>query len=470
MWWVALIGLTGLAMLLDTASNRRQAITVGWAAGTGYFALTLHWIVEPFLVDAARHAWMAPFALVALSAGLATFWGLAFGTARWLGGPRWSPLALVGTLTLAEILRSTILTGFPWGLLAYIWTDTAPMQIVSVLGPHGLTFLTLMITSGVFALSSLPTRSAVMASIGTLAIFFGLTLYTIPQEITDGAEPGPIVRVVQPNAPQHLKWQPEMMSVFFNRALELTSAPGNPDLIVWPETSVPALLGSADNRLAEMNAAASHTPIVAGIQRRGEYGYHNSMILIDGAGTVSQIYDKYHLVPFGEYIPFGALAARIGITAFAAQNGFGYAPGAGPKLLQLPGALGAALPLICYEAIFPQDVAAAPTRPGWLLQITNDAWFGEFAGPQQHLAQAQFRAVEQGLPLIRAANTGISAVIDGQGQIVASLSLGEAGYVDAMLPPALAATPYNRMGDVPIWCILLLCLASIVAMRHLNRD
>lgn len=470
LWGISLLALAGLAMCLDSTHNIKQAALIGWAAGIGYFGLTLHWIVEPFMVDAARHGWMAPFALIAISGGLALFWALGFGLARWLGGARWSALALIVTLTFTELLRSYVFTGFPWGLIAYVWADASPMQIAGLVGPHGLGALTLLLTSGVYGITALPRPRAILAAGVIVALFAGLTMITRPGEITMGAEPGPVVRVVQPNAPQHQKWDPDWMPVFFGRALEATAAPGSPDLIIWPETSIPALLRNAEFRLAEMANAAQGTPIIAGIQRWGGTGYHNSLVLIGADGSVDQTYDKQNLVPFGEYIPFGDMAARLGIAAFAAQEGFGYAPGPGPQLLTLPGALGRALPLICYEAIFPQDVGAAPARPDWLLQITNDAWFGEFAGPQQHLAQAQFRAVEQGLPLIRAANTGISAVIDPQGRIQASLPMGQTGHIDTMLPPALPPTLYSRTNDAPIWVLLILCMGGMAALRTRFSD
>ncbi len=469
LWWCSLIGLVALALLLDGARRIRRAAAIGWAAGGGYFGLTMFWIVEPFMVDAARHAWMAPFALVGISGGLALFWALGFGLARWLGGARWPALALVATLTLAEMLRSCIFTGFPWGLLAYIWTGAAPMQIASAIGPHGLTFLTLLITSGVYAATALSRAWAVASAGAALTLFVAAMFLTSLHATARPSASPPILRIIQPNAPQHQKWVPEMMPVFFNRALDFSAAEGGPDLIIWPETSIPALLGQAGDRLADMDAAANGIPVVAGIQRRGGEGYHNSLIVLEG-GEVGQVYDKYHLVPFGEYIPLGRVAARFGISAFAAQAGFGYAPGAGPQVLDLGPTLGTVLPLICYEAIFPRDVAAAPQRPDWLLQITNDAWFGNFSGPQQHLAQARFRAVEQGLPLVRAANTGISAVIDAHGQVVGSLPLGRAGYLDAALPPALPPTLYSRVGDNPVLVLLIIFMAAFLPFRRSIGD
>ena len=475
LWWVSLIGLAALSMVLGAAPTNRQAAATGWAAGTGYFGLTLLWIVEPFLVDPARHGWMAPFALIGTSAGLGLFWAAGFGFARWLGGRRGAAMALVVTLSLAEMLRSYLLTGFPWALPAYVWTGAAPMHIAALIGPHGLTFLTLLATCGCYgAIAALSRpRGAAMVVAAVWAVFIGLAWGMRPGDPpSPAAPPGPTLRIVQPNAAQHLKWEPTMMPVFFERAVALTAAGGAPDLIIWPETSVPALLGRAEHLIAAMSGAAKGRPLVAGIQRRGESGYHNSLIVIGPGGRTEQIYDKHRLVPFGEYVPLSNQAARFGVSAFAAQSGFGYAPGPGPAMLDFGPELGMALPLICYEAIFPQGVRATPERPRWLLQITNDAWFGRFSGPYQHLAQTRFRAVEQGLPLVRAANTGISAVIDGHGRVRAALPLNEAGHLDAPLPPALPATFYSRTGDAPVWVVLILCAGGMMLVRRqvLIRD
>ncbi|MEN8741649.1 MAG: apolipoprotein N-acyltransferase, partial [Phaeobacter gallaeciensis] len=208
-------------------------------------------------------------------------------------------------------------------------------------------------------------------------------------------------------------------------------------------------------------------PLLLGIQREEGGAYFNSAALISADGSAGQIYDKAHLVPFGEYVPFGDLMARFGFHGLASQAGAGYAAGPGARLMDLP--IGKALPLICYEAVFPQDVNAAPDRPDMLVQITNDAWFGTRSGPYQHLVQARMRAAEQGLPMLRAANTGISGVIDPYGRLGPSLPLGEAGYVDVILPAALPATPYSGTGDWPV-LILLLGLAGAALRRGGNMQ
>jgi len=220
------------------------------------------------------------------------------------------------------------------------------------------------------------------------------------------------------------------------------------------------LLDDAGATFDVIAQAAAGTPVVLGIQREEERRYFNSLVRLDGRGAVSDLYDKHHLVPFGEYMPAASFFARFDILGLAARADAGYSAGPGPALVDL-GQLGQALPLICYEAVFPQDVNGAPSRPDLLLQITNDAWFGTYAGPQQHLAQARLRAIEQGVPMIRVANTGISAVIDPAGRIIDALPLGRAGFLDVPVPVAGAPTLYARSGD---WLALLAAFVAFGAL------
>jgi apolipoprotein N-acyltransferase len=268
---------------------------------------------------------------------------------------------------------------------------------------------------------------------------------------------------VQPNAAQHLKWRADMVKHFYARQLDLTRAPPRdgtpaPDLVVWPETAVPWLLDDADAVLAEISRAAGGVPLALGILRAEDGQLRNSLVVVQPGGAVGAQYDKHHLVPFGEYMPFTTLARDLGLRGLAELRGPGFGSGPGPSVLDF-GTIGRGMPLICYEAVFAHDVNAMPMRADFLLQITNDAWFGTWAGPQQHLAQARMRAIEQGLPLLRAANTGISAMIDPYGRIVAALDLGVAGFVDAPLPAPLPPSVYARIGDWPALAVLLSGLA-----------
>ncbi len=435
-------------------ATRRAAGWIGWAFGTGYFLVTLHWIIEPFQVDAARHGWMAPFALLFLSGGLAIFWGVAFWGARAVST---RAIALVFTWTLTEVLRAYIFTGFPWASPAQVLVEGPAARLLAWVGPHGATLALMMLAW----MLSLPAPGAARTSgrAGQALILLAAALaFHLPPAWPPASDTGKTVRLIQPNAVQHLKWQPAYTEVFYERQLTLSATPAqtSPDLIVWPETAIPWRLETADPVLRQIAGTAGGAPVVLGALRGAADGTRNSLAVLDGQGAVRQIYDKHHLVPFGEYIPFSALAGRLGLMGLA-TNGVGFSAGPGPELIDL-GLLGRALPLICYEAVFAHIVGRAPERPDFLLQITNDAWFGDYAGPQQHLAQARMRAIEQGLPLLRAANTGISAAIDPYGRIIDALPLGVHGYLDVPLPQANNPTLYARIGDLPVIVILILGL------------
>lgn len=447
LWPVALIGWMILPFLIAASETPMRAAWAGWAFAAGFFANGLTWIVEPFLVDVARHGWMAPFALVFMAGGLALFWAAGFFAAYRLGRTRvHRAVLLVPCLALAEFGRAYLLTGFPWAAPAQALIESPALPLLAWLGPHGLGLLALAASIGVgtFALN----RRAV--ALLPAVVFCGLTIaaqVTRPEvTMTDH-----VVRLIQPNAVQKQKWDPEWIPVYFERQLDYTAEGPRPDLIVWPESAIAPVYEQAGPWLRDVAAAAKGTPVALGI-RRYDGRLYNALIRLDADGAVNDLYDKHHLVPFGEYIPLGNLAKHFGIRGLAAEDGDGYSSGPGPALMDF-GPLGKALPLICYEAVFPQDVNGAPGRADFLLQVTNDAWFGQRVGPYQHLAQARMRAVEQGLPMLRAANTGISAVIDPDGRVLDSLALGMAGYIDAVLPAPLPATIYARTGDLP-WLIV----------------
>lgn len=455
--------------LYDPLAGKGRAALLGWAFGTGYFLHALQWIVSPFLVDVARHGWMAPFALVLMGLGMGLFWMLAFWGARLLTpGSRWP---LVFTLAAAEMLRAHLFTGFPWAMPAQSLVASLPGQALAWIGPYGLNLAILLVSLlGALVLTAQGRAARLLAGL-LAAAGLGLTFLPVPggpSPLTEG-----VVRLVQPNAAQRDKWDPEKARAFYARQIEFSAAPPQgaqaPDLVLWSETAIPWLLHHAGPILPEIAEAGAPAPVALGVQRFGaeEGVYFNSLVVLDAAGAVAQLYDKHHLVPFGEYMPFGGLMRRIGLEALAAQVGSGFAAGPGPALLDF-GALGRALPLICYEAVFARDARTELGRPDFIIQVTNDAWFGRGAGPRQHLAQARMRAIEQGLPLARAANTGISAMIDPQGRIIASLPLNSAGFLDAPLPAPLAPTPYARTGDFPLGLLLLfgLCTCAVAGRRE----
>ena len=467
-WWATLAVLALVPWLMTSATTPWQAFGLGWALGLGYFAHGLLWIVEPFFVDPERHAWMAPFALSFLSGGLALFWGAAFGAAqRWgrtSAGRIW---LLVCTLSLAEFARAYVFTGFPWAGLAQIWMDATPALLLAWIGPHGVALATVMasFSAGLLLIGS-RSGGALLHAVPAAAFGVAVLWATASAPLVTGT--GQTVRLIQPNAPQHQKWDPAHMPTFYERQIDYTAALPRPDLIVWPETAVPVWLETGAPALDRIAAAADGAALALGIRRSEGSRIFNSMVYLDGQGQIAGVYDKHHLVPFGEYVPFGDLMARFGIYGFAANAGQGFSSGPGAEVVSM-GPLGNALPLICYEAVFPQDINGARSRPEFLLQVTNDAWFGARSGPYQHLAQARMRAIEQGVPMARAANTGVSAMIDPLGRVTASLALGQAGYVDAELPAPLPPTLYSRTGDVLAFFGLLLLSLAVTASQRPGR-
>jgi apolipoprotein N-acyltransferase len=451
-----------LLRLGATARNVRTAALTGWLAGIGYFAVALFWLAEPFLVDIERHGWMAPFAPLLMSAGLSLFWALAFGLVRSLTRPgRGRVYALAAAWTIAEFARSTLFTGFPWALFSMGMVDTAAGQMLALVGPFGLVLLVLVLAAVTACHGLRGLASAVVALVAAT----GYGLWRVPEDITPRADDF-TVRLVQPDADQRQKWDTAWLETFYRRLLDF-SADSAADLIVWPETAVPYILSRDGDILAEIAASAAPVPVALGIRDlRGEPGEEditNSLALLDVSGKVLGRYDKTHLVPFGEYVPFSAQLAGIGLGPLTAENLAGFSPGLEAGPIDAPN-IPAFLPLICYEAIFPAEIRARRNGAEWLLQVTNDAWFGSFSGPQQHLDQARMRAIETGLPLARAANTGISAMIDPFGRVTASIPLNRPGFVDAHVPAALPPTVYARVGDWPVFFGILLIF--ILARRR----
>jgi apolipoprotein N-acyltransferase len=478
-WWLTLPALAGVAVLVARAPGWRGGFARAWAAGTGGFIVAMSWIVEPFLVDVARHGWMAPFALILMTGGLALFWGAAGGFAVWAAR---APVARIWVWALAmlaaEAARGVLFTGFPWALTGHVWIGTPVDQIAALGGPLALSALTLGLAAALatgWARQGRGLRFVLAPGLGVLVL--GLAWGWGSARLAQPAPvpPGIPLRLVQANVPQALKWDPAHVDEFYLRHLELTARPAEtaPAVVIWPESAAPFLLNTPGRALEAAAQAAGGVPVILGIDRRarnvaGARLYHNSLVVLDAAGAVTALYDKHHLVPFGEYIPLlGPLAEARGWSGLAARALSGYTPGPGPALLDL-GPLGHALPLICYEAVFPRDLRTSE-RADWIVQITNDAWFGTRTGPYQHLAQARLRAIEQGLPLVRAANTGISVVIDARGRVQAALGLGETGIVDADLPGARALTPYARVGDAPWYAGLALAVLAIGLRRRSHK-
>lgn len=454
LWPLTLVALAGGLWLC----SRPGAGWSGLALGMGYGAVALSWITEPFMVEAETYGWMAPFALVLMALGMGLFWALGLWLGRrFLGGTAYG--MAVG-LTATEILRGHVFTGFPWALPGHVWISTPVAQLGAWIGPTGLTLLTLLAAAG---LARRALRPGLVVA-GGLAAAYGFGLWTLSQPLPP--DRAAVVRLVQPNAEQALKWDPAMAQQHLDVLLRHSAAAPAVDLVIWPETSLPYVLDRHDDLAPLIAAAGNGATLAIGAQREAGPRFWNTLSLIQPDGSLGPRYDKHHLVPFGEYVPLGDLTYDLfAIGLFASQTGQGYSAGPGAQVLELGEALGRVLPLICYEAVFPQDVNAAPTRADWILQITNDAWFGTRSGPFQHADQARMRAMEQGLPLVRVANTGVTAVYDARGTLRAALPFGTEGHLDSPLPAPLPEPVYARFGDIPV-LVLLAGLALFLNRRQ----
>lgn len=457
-WYLAFPGLIWAIWRMARPATVGGGWWAGWFVGAGYFGAYLNWIVHPFFVDPWVHGWMAPFAFVLMAFGLGLFWAAA-ALARRFPKPL---VALVALLAGAELLRGHIFTGFPWAQVGHLWLGSPLELAAAYVGATGLTVLTL-------TAAALPVLSRVWGSLGAASLLAtGLVVAQLHSEGPEGQARAITLRLVQPAAEQSLKWDPDQARILFDRQLDLTRAGTPADLTIWPETAIPYLFEYSPEVPGIITAASGGHPVAVGVQRvEGQQGW-NALRVVQGAGAVVANYDKHHLVPFGEYMPAGDLLWNwFGIGAFAAQVGNGYSAGPGPVVLDLGPRLGRVLPLICYEAVFPGIPSAVP-RPDWMLQITNDAWFGPHTGPFQHFQQSRLRAIEMGLPLVRVGNTGVTAVIDARGRVVAALPFGAPGALDvAALPGALPATLYARQGDLAAYVMLsVLFLLAFVRFRR----
>jgi apolipoprotein N-acyltransferase len=465
--WIAF---PGLIWLLDGAKRGKEAFFVGWWYGFGHFSVGVYWIAHALLVDPLRFGWMVPFAVFGLGGILAVFVGAATFAARRVspaGVPR--VLTLAVTWVLFEWVRSWIFTGFPWNLIGSVWMPVLPVvQFAAIAGTYGLGLLTVVVAAMPAVLAH-PVRGDRLAMAASLLILAAVALWG-GLRLSDGPTtfvPDVRLRLVQANIEQTLKWDPELRIAHFQRHLDLTASPGWDKVtdVIWSETAAPSFLERDETARRLM---ASVTPpgglLITGAVRGTGAGISpfriwNSLIALNGRGDIVGTYDKAHLVPFGEYMPLHGLIPLSKITAGSVD----FSAGLGAETIVLPG-LPPVGPLICYEVIFPGEVVDRAHRPAWLLNLTNDGWYGISAGPYQHFASARLRAVEEGLPLVRAANTGISGVVDPYGRIIAELPLGMQGVVDAGLPTALPASlPFAKFGILaPLLSLVLVLLSAAI--------
>jgi apolipoprotein N-acyltransferase len=485
----------GTAKLSFWSRPAMRAATAGWWFGFGYLFFGLFWVGEAFLVEADKFAWLLPFAITLLPAGLALFTAAAAACAR-LYWPQGAARVLVLAITwaIAEWLRGHVLSGFPWNLLGYALTSSLPfMQAASVVGAYGLTPIAFAIFASPLVLLTDPglrpsrTRIALAAAAGVLPL---VVLYAYGTwRLADGPPPpveGVRLRIVQPSIDQRDKWRAEKQGAIFKDHLDLSrqDPTGKRDdlagitHLIWPEAAMPFLPLEHPEALSAIgDLLPAGTQLITGalrIKRTGAAerpieGY-NSLMVFDDRGALQMLYDKIHLVPFGEYLPFQSVLESIGLQQLSRWRG-GFSAGPSPRPLLSIAGLPPSVALICYEAIFPGAALQRGERPGLLINVTNDGWFGNTTGPQQHFHQSRLRAVEEGLPLVRVANNGVSAVIDGNGRVVHMLALNERGVIDSDLPSALNATPYARFGDWTfVAALLVLILVTTISQGRKRAD
>ena len=485
---------TGLLWTVEESPGMARSFSGGWWFGFGYTAAGLSWIGSAFFIDAPQFGWMAPIAIGGMAAGMALFTGAATALSHLVFDKR--TMTAVGRVivfsamwTLMEWVRGWALTGFPWNLTGTVWVASDSMiQLAAVTGVYGLSLLTIAAAAmpavlAVQGSSSRPRRRwipvlAAFAVIGAVWTGGQVRLASASFE----AVPGVNLRLVQPNIPQALKWKRELRRSHVIKQLDMSRRPATtgsgstppkpPTHIIWAETSVPYILADTPG-LTQVLAGALPPGglMIVGAPRATPPGVTprriwNSLQAIDGKGQVKGTYDKHHLVPFGEYVPFRDILPIEKLTA-GRQD---FSPGPGVRTLSFDG-LPPVSPLICYEVIFSGNVADAENRPQWILNLTNDGWFGQSFGPYQHFAAARLRAVEEGLPLVRVANTGISGVIDGYGRTVKRLGLGLEGVVDSPLPVALVQrTPFSRFGGWITVLLLIFALAWGILLTPSGND
>jgi len=493
-WPVLFFTFPILVWLVDGAAGGRlgglpSAAIAGWWFGFGYFLAGLYWVGYAFLVDAKTFGWLLPFAVVALPAGMACYTGLGLALARmlWTRGPT-RLIALAVALTAAEWLRGHLFSGFPWNVYGYALTGPLVLaQSAALIGIWGLTFIAVAVfaSSAVLTDDRTDTRRPWLPLALGVAILAVLATYGVwrlgrtPTAFVDNVR----LRIMQPNLQQDDKFNYSAKQRVMSHYLELSDRSTGPQStgvrdvthLIWPESAFPFLLTREPDALAQIAALIPEgTVLITGAVRAPELApgqkierAYNSIYVIDHDGSILSVYDKIHLVPFGEYLPFQDFLEKLGLMQLTKLPG-GFIAGERRRPMPVPRAP-RMLPFLCYEIIFPGETVLDNERPGWLLNLTNDGWFGISSGPYQHLQQARVRTIEQGLPLVRAANTGISAVIDPLGRIVKSLPLGAEGIMDASLPRRIDATLYARTGDTGVALVIGAALIIVIRRRAKRR-
>ncbi len=493
-WPVLFLTFPVMVWLIDGAGAGRMrgvpaAAMAGWWFGLGYFVPGLYWIGYAFLVDASTFAWLLPFAILGLPAYLALFSALGFALARLIWTRDASRvLALAASLTIGEWLRGHVLTGFPWNTFGYALTEPLALaQTASLIGLWGMTFLGVAIFASPAVLIDGSSRGRkpwiapviALLLLVAMGIFGGVRLMRQPTTMVANVK----LRIMQPNLQQDVRFNYSAKAEVMQKYLTLSDRASGPQstgvrdvsILIWPESAFPFFLTREADAMAQIaDLLPKGTVLITGAVRAPDLPpgvritrAYNSIYAIDHDGSVLSVYDKLHLVPFGEYLPYQNWMEKLGFVQLTKVQG-GFIPGTRRRTMEIPNAP-RMLPLICYEAIFPGDIVERDDRPGWIVNLTNDGWFGISTGPYQHLQQTRLRAIEEGLPVVRAANTGISAVIDPLGRIVAQLGLGLEGVLDSNLPSAIPPTIYARAGDIPATIMVFAALIFVTRRRVTKR-
>ena len=485
-----MLGYPLLMLLAERSGSVRGAVWMGWLAGFAYFLIGCWWVAEAFLVNPAQ-AWMAPFAASLLPMGLGLFWAAATGMYRLFAPPGvLRVLAFAALFGLSEWLRGHVLTGFPWNPAGAGWkAGSAASQFAAVAGIYGLGVVTVAAVSafGPLAVGGERRGRIVAAGLGAvtlsaLVVGGAVRLGQARLAFTDTT-----VRIVQADIDQDYKWSPDAYRSIVDRYINLTAQPAaeRPDIVVWPEGALPATAADVFGDGSPDAAALARVlqpgqSLIMGLSRgqadataEGGARYFNSLFVLTDEGgpglRIAAVYDKHRLVPFGEYLPLGALMSRLGVRSLVHVPA-DFSPGPWPAPITVPGA-GRVQPLICYEGLYPGFTPGGRGRPEWIVNISNDAWFGATSGPIQHLNLASYRAIETGLPIVRATPTGVSALIDPWGRVIggARLDSGESGVIDARVPRPTEITVYGRLGDGLFWLMLVLGLSAALPWRRVLR-
>ncbi len=460
---VLLFSVPAFLRLIGAAKNWKQVALIGWMFGFGLNLAGLYWITEPILTEVSTFWWLVPLADPLLAFAVA-FYSIIPALAAYFVRPGFGRLLVFsGAWVLSDLLRQFAFSGFPWNLWGTDWAvpgflGDVFIQLASVVGVHGLTLLTVLIAG-----MPLFGKRGFAAALVILAAWGGFGLVRLGTPVPDTNIK---IALVQPDFPVPGSFDRASLEARWQRLLAMSAAGlhAGAGAVIWPEAASPWLLDSDVDARAQLAAVTGTAPIIAGsIRVLSQTDYRNSLVVTAGPVPAFAVYDKWKLVPFGEYMP-----KWIPVRITPDQMGDGFTPGPGPRTLSVSG-LPPFGPLICYEAIFSGQIVDEAHRPAWLVNITDDAWFGDSAGPRQHFADARLRAVEEGLPLARDANSGISAVFDGFGRMQAALPLDAQGVLVARLPGAVPETIYARFGlALPAILAVIFVITGILTSRHVR--